>query len=120
MTKDTTTKKQRSNQQSKAIHVYVQMVADELCNQGQTLQNVIQHINRVEITPTKENVKQVVWHEIQKALFGKKSTTELTTDEVNKVYEVMSMFLAREFEISLPFPSEEQSDNYLKSYDQNN
>jgi len=95
----------------------MEMVARELENGGHTMQNVIQHINRVEITPTKENVKQIIWHEIQKALFGKKSTTELTTDEVNKVYEVMSMFLAREFEISLPFPSEEQTLNYLKSYE---
>jgi len=106
----------RTKTQNKAIHKYLELVAHELCNQGQTMQNIIQHINKVEITPTPENVKEIIWREIQRALFGKKSTTELTTSEVNKVYEVMSMFLAREFEISIPFPSQELMENYLKSF----
>lgn len=99
---------QRTDQQNKAIHKYLEMVAHELCNQGQTMQDVIKHINKVEITPTKDNLKEIVWREIQKVLFGKKSTTELTTVEVNQVYEVMSMWLAKNFEISLPFPSIEE------------
>lgn len=98
---------QRTIQQNKSIHKYCTMVAEELSNQGQTMQNVIKHITRVEIHPTKENVKEIIWREIQKALFGKQSTTELNTSQVDKVYQVMSQFLAREFEIDLPFPSKE-------------
>ncbi len=109
---------QRSKLQNRAIHAYLTMVANELQNQGQTMQDVVKVITKVEITPTKENVKEIIWREIQKALYGKVSTTELTTDQVSKIYEVMSMFLAREFEIDLPFPSEEQTTNYLKSLDQ--
>jgi predicted RNA-binding protein len=115
MNKDTP---KRTLPQNKAIHKYMEMVAHELSNQGQTMQNVIKHINKVEITPTKENVKEIIWKEIQKALYGKKSTTELNTSEVSKVYEVMSMFLSREFGIDLPFPSEEDDENYLKSLDE--
>lgn len=106
---------QRSKLQNRAIHAYLTMVANELQNQGQTMQDVVKVITKVEITPTKENVKEIIWREIQKALYGKVSTTELTTDQVSKIYEVMSMFLAREFEIDLPFPSEEQTKNYLES-----
>lgn len=108
----------RTNQQSKAIHKYLTMVADELINQGQTMQNVVKKIRRAEITPTTVSIKEIVWKPLQKALLGKDSTTELTTAEVTKVYKVMSMWLAKEFNISLPFPSEEETENYLKSYEQ--
>lgn len=119
MSSDTTQPKTRSLTQNKALHKYCEMVAHELSNNGHTMQDVVKVITRVEITPTTENVKEILWREIQKALFGKKSTTELTTAEVNRVYEVMSMFLAREFEISLPFPSEENTQEYLESYEKN-
>lgn len=105
--------------QNNSIHKYLELVARELENGGHTMQDVVKVITRVEITPTKENVKEIIWREIQKALFGKKSTTELSTAEVSKVYEVMAMFLAREFGISLPFPSEENTEEYLSSYEQN-
>lgn len=119
MTTDTTKEKQRSISQNSAIHAYLELVAKELVNQGQTMQDVVKVITKVEITPTKENVKEIIWREIQKVMFGKKSTTELTTAEVDKIYQVMSMFLAREFDISIPFPSEEQTKEYLSSYEKN-
>jgi len=100
--------KQRTEQQNKAIHLYLSMVAHELCNQGQTLQDVVKAIKKVEITPTTHNLKEVVWREIQKTLLGKESTTFLTKNEVTQVYEVMAMWLAREFQIDVPFPVDEQ------------
>ena len=120
MTTDTTKHPNRSLTQNSALHKYCEMVARELENGGHTMQDVVKVITRVEITPTTQNVKEILWREIQKALFGKKSTTELTTAEVSKVYEVMAMFLAREFQISLPFPSEENTEEYLSSYEKNN
>ena len=105
MTEENKEEKKRTITQNKSIHKYFELVAEELCNQGQTMQNVIKKINKVEILPTRESVKVIIWHEIQKALFGKVSTTELSTGEINKVYEVMSAFLIREFGIDIPFPS---------------
>ena len=99
----------RTNPQNRALHLYLEMVARELQNQGQTLQNVVKCIEKVEIIPTGKNLKEVVWREIQKALLHKESTTELTKHEVTQVYEVMSMWLAKHFEIDLPFPSENVS-----------
>lgn len=99
--------KQRTSQQNKSIHLYLTQVAHELNNQGQTLQNVVKAITKVEIRPTKDNLKEVVWHEIQKVLFKKESTTFLTKLEVNEVYEVMSAWLAKHFGIDIPFPADE-------------
>ncbi len=109
---------QRSNSQNRAIHKYLDMVAHELQNQGQTLSNVVAKIPVLEITPTTHALKEVLWKPVQEAILGKKSTKELTTAEVNKVYEMVSVFLANQFEISLPFPSYEDSPNYLQSLEQ--
>lgn len=107
----------RTLRQNSAIHAYVSMVAKELENQGQTIQDVVKKVDWCEITPTKQSVKETLWRPIQEATLGKKSTTELETNEVTKVYEIMSMFLAKQFNISIPFPSQEETESYLQSYD---
>jgi hypothetical protein len=101
------TGKQRTHEQNNALHLYLTWVARELVNQGQTMQNVVKKITKVEITPTPQNVKEIVWREIQKAHLGKESTTFLTKQEVNEVYEIMSMWLSKSFGIDIPFPNDE-------------
>jgi type I restriction-modification system DNA methylase subunit len=103
-------KQKRTKKQNDAIHLYLEQVAGELQNQGQTLQGIIEKIEIAEIIPTEKNLKEVIWRSFQDALLKKKSTTELTTDEVTKVYEVVAMFLSRNFEINLPFPSIEEDE----------
>lgn len=98
--------KQRTGRQNNSIHLYLSWVSRELNNQGQTLQDIVKKINKVEIRPTPKNIKEVVWHEIQKAVCYKESSASLTKNEVDQVYEVMSAWLAKHFQIDLPFPSE--------------
>lgn len=100
--------KQRTDAQNKSIHLYLSWVAQELNNQGQTMQDVVKKINKVEIRPTTENLKEIVWREIQKAMFDKESTTFLTKGEVTQVYDVMSAWLAKNFGIDIPFPFNEE------------
>jgi len=99
-------KKTRTNKQNNSIHKYLSMVSEELQEQGHTMQDVVKSIRRAEIVPTMNALKEVVWKPIQEITYGKKSTTELETKEVDKIYQVMSMWLAKEFGISLPFPSD--------------
>src|SRR3990167_11370310 len=106
---------QRTLTQNSAIHKYFELVARELQNQGQTMQQVIKKINWCEITPTKQSVKEIIWRPIQEEVCGKKSTTELTTSEVDQIYQITAMFLAKQFKISIPFPSIEETDEYLTS-----
>ena len=101
------TSRQRSQFQNKAIHLYIKWVARELQNQGQTMQNIVKAITKVEIMPTPENIKELVWREIQKSVVGKESTAALEKHEVTEVYDVMSMWLSKNFGISLPFPNDE-------------
>ncbi len=106
--------KQRTSQQNKSLHLYLSMVARELQNQGQTMQDVVKAIRKVEILPTDKNLKELVWREIQKVVVQKESTTELAKNEVDEVYEVMSAWLAKEFQIDIPFPHDpDRIDNYI-------
>jgi len=100
--------KQRTELQNRAIHLYLTQVAHELQNQGQTMQDVVKKINKVEIKPTMHNLKELVWREIQKVHLGKESTTFLTKHEVTEIYDIMSMWLSKNFEISLPFPDSKE------------
>lgn len=100
--------KQRTNQQSKALHLYLSMVARELQNQGQTMQDVVLAVKKVEIIPTTQNLKEMVWREIQKVVTGKESTTFLDKHEVSEVYEVMSMWLSKHFGIDIEFPQDKE------------
>ncbi len=100
--------KPRTINQNSAIHLYLTQVAEELRNQGQSMQNVVKKISKVEIIPTQKNLKELVWREIQKAQCNKESSAKLTVEEVTQVYEVMAKFMAMYFEISIPFPSEDE------------
>jgi len=97
----------RSGQQNKSIHLWLTWIADELRKQGQTMQNVLERIKRAEIEPTMEALKEVVWKPYQKSAFGKKSSTELTKSEVTTVYDGLNKFFGQEFEIHIPFPSDD-------------
>ena len=92
--------------QNNALHLYFEQVAHELKNQGQTMQNIIKKFEFCEIIPTKQSVKDIIWRPIQETVVSKKSTTELTKHEVNEVYEIVSMFLSKQFQIDLPFPND--------------
>ena len=97
----------RTSSQNSALHLYFSQVASELEREGHTLQDVIKHINKVEITPTMSNVKEIIWKEIQKVVLNKKSTTELAKQEdIEKVYDVMNKWLGTYFQIYIPFPND--------------
>lgn len=109
----------RSSAQNNSIHLWLTQVADELDKGGHTLQDVIKAIKKARIRPTMEALKEIMWKPIQWILYKKKSTTELHTTEVDRVYETASAFLGREFFIHIPFPSQdllaEQDPNFIKN-----
>ena len=108
-----TEKQTRTTQQNRALHAYFGLVANELNASGQSIQEVLKH--SVEINWTPDNVKEVMWRSIQEALLKKKSTTNLETGEVDKVYDHMNRFLGEKCEVHVPFPSREHVDNFLEN-----
>ena len=50
-----------------------------------------------------------IWRAIQLQQVGKKSTTQLTTNDIDLIYDVMNKFLSENFELSIPFPHKDDN-----------
>ena len=118
MDNDTKQLKKRTNQQNKSLHLFLELLSKELNEAGLDMRKVLKP--NVDIPWTKENTKEYLWRPIQEALKLKKSTTELTTEEVSQVWEVLNRHLSEKFGVTVPFPSEEQTKDYLNSLEQKN
>lgn len=92
----------RTERQNRALHKYCTEVATELNNAGIGIEIFFKNI---EADHTMESVKSL-WRAFAKAKYGKSSTTELTTSEINAIYDEVNRHLAT-FGIHLAFPSQE-------------
>ena len=98
--------KQRTLQQNRALHLAFTQLGDALNSQGLTMLEVLKK-NKIQVPWSGETIKEYMWRPIQNALLMKKSTTELTTTEIDKVFEIIHKHLVESFPgIDLPkFPS---------------
>lgn len=92
----------RTLSQNASIHLYCDLVADELNSAGLSMKTVMSE--EVEHNWTMIKFKEVVWKTVQLALTEKESTTKLTTDEVNTIYQTIARHLAQTFGVTVPFP----------------
>jgi len=94
----------RTEQQNKALHKYFELLADDLNNAGLDMKVVLKP--EVDIPWTKETIKEYIWKPVQKAMLLKESTTELTTSEISKVYDVINRLISEKYELHTPFPED--------------
>lgn len=96
---------QRTQKQNKAIHKYFELLAEALNDAGYDMKKTLKE--DVDIPWNKDMVKSFLWKTIQEPMIGEKSTTDLDTDEVDKVYKVLSRHISEKFGVYVPFPSDE-------------
>ena len=95
--------KQRSPQQRKALEVYCDMLATSLNNAGYSFND--NTIIRLPVQFTQENVKETIFKGAMRGLYpDKDSTTELSTTEIQSVYENLNLYTAEHWAISVPWP----------------
>jgi hypothetical protein len=95
---------QRTTLQNKALHKFFELLADELNAAGLDQRKVLKP--SIEIPWGRESIKRQLFKPIMNAMYpDKESTTQLTTDEVSKVYKVLNRHLAEKFSLTIPFPS---------------
>jgi hypothetical protein len=94
--------KLRTEKQNKALHKMFEILANELNDSGLYVGQVI----RFDAPWNKDRVKELIWRETQKFMTGKTSTTELTTKEIDQIFEVIHKGLADKG-IQIDFPSME-------------
>ena len=94
----------RTARQNNALHAYCREVAKQMEARGYDMREVLKPT--VEITPTLEIVKDHIWKPVQESVTGRSSTTDLTTKEVDAVYQIIAKHLATKFDITVPFGKE--------------
>lgn len=102
----------RTLAQNKALHLYLNMLFIELNNAGYSFTKVIrdERLYKMDIDWNMELAKENLWKPIQKAVFNKKSTTQLNKDEVTRVYDTLNRYTSDRMGISVPFPTYEIKD----------
>ena len=102
----TTEPKQRTAQQNKALHLLFGMLADTLNEAGYDMKRTLKA--EVDIPWNTDTVKTYLWKPIQKAQLQKESTTELTTKDIDKVFETLNRHLGETLGVHTSFPSIEE------------
>jgi hypothetical protein len=99
------TKKQRTLKQNRALHLMYEHLAQELNDAGWDMKRTLKQ--EIDIAWTKESVKEYLWRPIQELMLKKKSTTELTTKDIDKVMNTLIRHLGEKLGIEIRFPSVE-------------
>lgn len=106
-------KKQRTLKQNDSLHLYLSMLANELNDSGQDMRKVLKPT--VDIPWSTDTAKRFLWKPIQEIMMDKKSTTELTTDEIDKIYKVLDKHVSEKCGIHVEFPAIENTDEFINS-----
>ena len=94
---------QRSIAQNRALHLYCQQVADALNDAGYDVRATLKE--GVEIPWSMILVKELLWKAVQKIQLGTKSTTEMTTKDIDVIYDTINRHMGEKFGINVMWPS---------------
>jgi len=112
-----TTDKQRTNLQNRSLHKYFELLAEELNKSPLTMQEVIDKF-KVEVDWNKDNVKATIVRTAARALYpdmaddeGTVHTADLSTTQIQELYDNLDRWTASNFAIHVEWPSEESMYN---------
>ena len=112
---DSTHARQRTSQQNRALHLFCQILAQNLNNAGLDVRTLLKP--GINIPWTMESVKLLIWHPIQKAMYGTNSTAFLRKQEqIDSIHSVIMRELGDKHGVEyLPFPSDYEDISPLKN-----
>jgi hypothetical protein len=106
--------KPRTIKQNKSLHLWFRLLADTLNEAGLDMRTVLKP--SISIEWNDKTIKEYIYKPILEAMLLKKSTTEMTTKEIDKVWETINLHLGEKFGVEVPpIPSQEQTESYIKS-----
>lgn len=110
-----------TRQQQKSLHLFFSLLAEELNTKGKDMRVILKPTWQIWWTP--QAVKRDLWKPLQKAMYGKESTTDLLKhEEIDKIHETIMHYLGEKHEIEyIEFPhmehGEEDEDGRVKLKD---
>lgn len=94
--------KKLTRKQQKALHLLFRHMAEDLNEKGLDQRKVLKET--IAIPWTEHAIKEQMWRIIQIAMFGKQSTKDITTAEINQIVAVLNRELGEKFGVEVEFP----------------
>ena len=94
---------QRTLNQNAALHVLFNLLAQSLNDAGLDVNTVLR--KDIAVPWSKTLVKELIWRRVQTAYLGKKSTTQLKTNEIDPIFDIINRYLGEKFGVHCDFPS---------------
>ena len=96
----------RSSLQNRALHLYFNQLANYFNEVG--FEHTYTGLKGMEISSkwTETTIKEVFWKGIQRSMYNIESTTKLTTEQINVIYDAINKAVSIRFGKHLPFPSQ--------------
>ena len=105
--------KKITEQQRKSLFKGCQEIANILVENGISLNAVIKNL---EVRPSKDSIADI-YRSICDAKYGKDSIRELNSDQIDEAWEELVKAVSETTGIFIPFPSKENTEEYLNSLD---
>ena len=86
--------------------MYFTLLADELNAAGSDMRKTLQE--RIDIPWSPSSVKSFLWKPVQEAMLEKESTTELTTKDIDMIYDVVNKAIGERTGVHVPFHSKDK------------
>lgn len=103
----------RTLPQNRSLHLWLEMLADELNASGQSLGDG--KLVKLPVRYTKENLKEHVLRPYMNALYPEiDSTTELSTTQMQDLYRDLDQIIAERSGCHVEWPSEESLSHEVK------
>mgnify|MGYP007071657283 CR=1 FL=1 len=96
-------KNARTSQQNRALHEYFKLLSESLNDAGYDMKKLVR--KEIDIPWNPMTIKEYLWRPIQKIVLGEKSTTKLTSESINQIYDIINKTVSERTGISIPFPS---------------
>lgn len=103
------TGKQRSATQNACLHLYCNQLSVALNDAGWDMKQLLD--DDFEIPWTEYSVKDILWRKIQKAMFGKSSTTKPERKEYPQIYDALNRVISNKTGVFVPWPSKDTMNN---------
>jgi len=100
---------QRSLPQNSSLHLYCEMLADELNDKGLDMRKVLKP--EVDIPWSGKSIKKYIWKKIQKIMFDTDSTADLTRPQVSQVFDVINRNMINVHNVDVKFPSKDNKND---------
>ena len=109
--------KQRTLRQNAAIHLWFEKLSEYMNDAGYSVTKTLRHDADIPWTPVL--IKELMFKSVMRAMYEKTSTADLSSGELQLVWDTLNRHLGERFGIHVPFPSLEalidEHDRMLKA-----